>query len=513
MARQSPHRRRQRAVLAGAAALVAVVVAVALLLDASQLTGPVSGTMGAAAAMEATDAAFAWDDAMIDRPSGTLQGMFEASVTVRSATPREGAAFDLYFSRDTRFDAGQDCRVQGRTQSLVPGEAADVSFRLLAYEAPCVDAGTWYVAIHVVDTDRWIVLDEAVVISGGSAEVELASVPSDRGWGEAIPVTLDIYRQAGDEGLAGLADHPVRVWLRRGDQTCVADAAPLTMPRDPARRIPGSWAATRAVITVQPAEARRVDSDAKLVDLASRTAADLRIAGPCRLEEGEWDLAVGPVSPDRVQVATIAVHAPPVWVDDRPVEVTLHVGEASPVEVPAYNPSRRAVTWSAAAEDLVAEDWLKDMRKQRLDGRDSTMLPLTVSAVGLQPGFYESAFVVKVGDYYGTEVRVPVRLTVEQGRRVAREDDPSLPGSFEISNYPNPFRGRTTIRVQLREPGTVRLAVYDLSGREVRTVVDEWMTEGLHEIPFEADGLPSGTYLARVVTDAGALTHTMTLVN
>ena len=70
-------------------------------------------------------------------------------------------------------------------------------------------------------------------------------------------------------------------------------------------------------------------------------------------------------------------------------------------------------------------------------------------------------------------------------------------------NVPNPFNLRTTIRYDLPEAGVVRLAVFDLAGRLVRTLVDESRPHGSFEAVWDgrdASGrdVGSGTYLARL---------------
>ncbi len=70
-------------------------------------------------------------------------------------------------------------------------------------------------------------------------------------------------------------------------------------------------------------------------------------------------------------------------------------------------------------------------------------------------------------------------------------------------NFPNPFREVTTIRYELPRDTAVRLAVYDVQGREVASLVDGAQAAGRHAIPFHAEGLPSGLYFYRLVTDDG----------
>jgi hypothetical protein len=70
-------------------------------------------------------------------------------------------------------------------------------------------------------------------------------------------------------------------------------------------------------------------------------------------------------------------------------------------------------------------------------------------------------------------------------------------------NYPNPFNPSTTLEYRLDKPEHVRLAVYDMRGRQVRTLVDLNQTEGTYSVRWFANNggglmLPSGTYIAQL---------------
>ena len=87
----------------------------------------------------------------------------------------------------------------------------------------------------------------------------------------------------------------------------------------------------------------------------------------------------------------------------------------------------------------------------------------------------------------------------------ANEDGPT---SFAIDqNYPNPFNPETRIGFRISGPGAskVRLAVYDLLGREVAVLVDEEKTSGSYEVTYNASNLASGVYTYRL--SAGNFTH------
>lgn len=70
---------------------------------------------------------------------------------------------------------------------------------------------------------------------------------------------------------------------------------------------------------------------------------------------------------------------------------------------------------------------------------------------------------------------------------------------YELSNnYPNPFNPSTIIKYQLLNEGPVKLRVYDILGREVKLLVDEFQTNGRYEVEFNGNNLPSGIYFYRL---------------
>jgi WD40 repeat protein len=67
-------------------------------------------------------------------------------------------------------------------------------------------------------------------------------------------------------------------------------------------------------------------------------------------------------------------------------------------------------------------------------------------------------------------------------------------------NYPNPFHAGTTIRFSIPIAGHVRLAMYDLLGREVALLVDDEVPSGSHTVRFDRRALPGGVYYYRIQT-------------
>lgn len=77
---------------------------------------------------------------------------------------------------------------------------------------------------------------------------------------------------------------------------------------------------------------------------------------------------------------------------------------------------------------------------------------------------------------------------------------------------PNPFASRAALAFVLPEASHVRLAVYDVLGREVAVLVDEPREAGRHEAVLEAGALPSGTYLVRLKAGNTVQIERVTLV-
>ncbi|MBK9472418.1 MAG: T9SS type A sorting domain-containing protein [bacterium] len=96
--------------------------------------------------------------------------------------------------------------------------------------------------------------------------------------------------------------------------------------------------------------------------------------------------------------------------------------------------------------------------------------------------------------------------------------DGRLPGVAVLSqNAPNPFNPRTTIRFTLPGDGVARLAIYDLAGRLVRTLVAGSLAAGEHEAVWDGcddagRAQASGSYLARLEAGGGVRTVRMALV-
>lgn len=87
-----------------------------------------------------------------------------------------------------------------------------------------------------------------------------------------------------------------------------------------------------------------------------------------------------------------------------------------------------------------------------------------------------------------------------------------LPGSFALGqNYPNPFNPSTTINYQIPQDGIVTLKIFDVLGREISTLVNEFQNKGNYSVSFNGSGLASGIYVYQLRTSGSSSVKKMML--
>ena len=89
--------------------------------------------------------------------------------------------------------------------------------------------------------------------------------------------------------------------------------------------------------------------------------------------------------------------------------------------------------------------------------------------------------------------------------------DIGIPAKFDLSqNYPNPFNPVTNISYQVASSGLVKITVYDMLGKEVKTLVNEFKEPGYYNTNFDAGNMNSGIYFYKM--NAGNFTSVKKLV-
>ncbi len=113
------------------------------------------------------------------------------------------------------------------------------------------------------------------------------------------------------------------------------------------------------------------------------------------------------------------------------------------------------------------------------------------------------------------EFEKPVRIVGEpEGESAARPE----PERLRLQAAPNPFNASTTIRYDVGQPGLVKISVFDVAGRHVRTLVSRrHLSAGTHSVTWDGTddaggAAASGVYIVRLVTGASVVHARATLV-
>jgi hypothetical protein len=159
--------------------------------------------------------------------------------------------------------------------------------------------------------------------------------------------------------------------------------------------------------------------------------------------------------------------------------------------------------------------WLvQSPRSGVVSGLGSSSVVLEVDTGDMGQGIYSVDLVIECDDPDEPEVTIPVTLLID----VVGVDDETPAKYVLYGNYPNPFNPRTEIRYNLPARSEVTLEVYSISGRLVRSLIeDESQAPGPYRIPWDGCDergrkVASGVYFYKLEADGEVLTNSMVLI-
>jgi hypothetical protein len=125
-------------------------------------------------------------------------------------------------------------------------------------------------------------------------------------------------------------------------------------------------------------------------------------------------------------------------------------------------------------------------------GKESIFLAIIESADGEEnPDFTEAEF-------------VQLLTNLDNPNSLVESDLAILPKELVLhENYPNPFNPSTTIRFEVPQAGNVQLVIYDMTGRQIATLVDDNLAAGSHQVTWNGRdtagmSVASGVYIYRL---------------
>ena len=143
----------------------------------------------------------------------------------------------------------------------------------------------------------------------------------------------------------------------------------------------------------------------------------------------------------------------------------------------------------------------------RLDG----VSEMRMAATDLADGVYFWR-VRSMRDGNASEWAEPATFAITAGTSTAIGEDAVVTQVSLDQSTPNPTRGMARIGYALPEAGHVRLAVYDVMGREVAVLVDGVRPAGSQDAIWDGGGLSAGIYVYRLETGGSVLAKTLTLL-
>jgi hypothetical protein len=179
-------------------------------------------------------------------------------------------------------------------------------------------------------------------------------------------------------------------------------------------------------------------------------------------------------------------------------------GEIVPVELVSFSASISGnsiiINWTTASE---LNNYGFEVQKKFSDSR--------FRAIGFIPGSGTTAAVHEytfVQEFIEKGINIFRLKQVDFSGTFSYSDEIqvmyNIPNEFNLSqNYPNPFNPTTKFNYEIITPGHVTLAIYNILGKQVASVVNEYQNPGAYEIiwtakDFKGNSLPSGMYLARL---------------
>jgi hypothetical protein len=85
-------------------------------------------------------------------------------------------------------------------------------------------------------------------------------------------------------------------------------------------------------------------------------------------------------------------------------------------------------------------------------------------------------------------------------------------GEMMLMSWPNPFNLSTKLTYSLPNNNFVILKIYDILGREVQTLFNEYLSSGEYFVDFDAPALPNGIYIVKLQVGDKIKTHKLLLM-
>ncbi len=133
-----------------------------------------------------------------------------------------------------------------------------------------------------------------------------------------------------------------------------------------------------------------------------------------------------------------------------------------------------------------------------IDPSASGNIVVTLNSGQLPEGSYDAALKITANDYEHPNTTIPVTMNVGL-TGIKDETGMALPTEMTISSvYPNPFNSSMKIRFELPSAGVYSMQICNILGQVIAVLHDGYLEAGVHELGWNAQGMSSGIYWARL---------------
>jgi len=364
---------------------------------------------------------------------------------------------------------------------------------------------------HAVHPTVWESAPPDSLVAGSAVDLNLAIHPAlFEPNAEIISVTADLSELGGPEAvpLADAGDGTYRLEPVSFAVEPPRGLKPISIMIDQSTSLGPHWTRLSRTLTVLPGEDLMLFGDGLLEgwELIPKLKAELDVEAKAQVHQGSKALGVRPDGNWRMTC--------------RPVE---------PLNLTGYDAFRFAfhpgdvggtaleLVLGSSRMNLLSED-PADIRVD-LEDRSWQVIEIPLTSAELSGALSGLIFSGRLeGTFYLDGLRLVAAEPPPSSTAVLEQHSPTLPQSFTLSqNYPNPFNSATVIRYALPTTADVDLAIFNLAGQRVGTLVEGAREAGTYTVFWDGrddDGraLASGIYLYRLQTGNGQQVETRKLV-
>lgn len=142
----------------------------------------------------------------------------------------------------------------------------------------------------------------------------------------------------------------------------------------------------------------------------------------------------------------------------------------------------------------------------------TAFVDVVFSGSGLDVGSYDAKLRLATNDHDNMLNFIPVDMEVLEQTAIA-DNSGNVPLAFALEqNYPNPFNASTMISFDLSQPAFVELSIYNILGRKVVSLVNEYRQPGNYQVVWNAEKMATGFYFYRIAAGEYSETRKMLLL-